>query len=181
MSDVKFAQKPEATISEQLRSNSTLTELGAYNKDNAAVLAAALSSADKGNSSLPSLTIEDKSLKVVGEPTNSPQYFGTIPEITAFTGALAFSKNQYLGAALMVGAGGYQGYKDFQYLTQSETLLQRSKFTGALLTDASMVTGGILTVAKVGPKWLAPTLMIGGFAGRALLDLVPDRLGSVCR
>jgi hypothetical protein len=180
MSDVRFAQKTEATISEQFR-NSITKDLGAYTKDNTAVLAAALASTDKSTSTLPSLTIEDKSLKVVGEPTNSPQYFGSLQEITAFTGALAFSKNQYLGAALMVGAGGYQGYKDFGYLTQSETLLQRSKFTGALLTDASMISGGILTVAKVGPKWLAPTLMIGGFAGRVLLDLVPDRLGGVCK
>lgn len=182
MSDLRLVQQTESTIKEPAR-DSVAGELGGsiYSKDNAAVLAAALASTDRASAMLPKLTVEDQPLRVVGQPTHSPKYFGSIPEITAFGGALAMSKNSYLGAALIVGAGGYQGYKDFQYLTQSETLLQRTKFTGALLTDASMISGGILTVAKAGPKWLAPTLMLGGFAGRVLLDLVPDRSGAACK
>ncbi len=177
MSDLTLLQKTESSsISDHLKD--TLSKQfadTAYTREgNATLLAAGLASE---KSTLPSLP----QLSIVEEPPSHPKYFGSIPEITAFGGALAMRSSSLLGAGLMVGAGGYQAYKDFGYLSQSDTLLQRSKFTGALLTDASMISGGVLTVAKYGPKWLAPALMVGGFAGRVLLDLVPDHLSSSCK
>ncbi len=175
MSDLRLAQKTEPTITEQARDSVSRQLIeSVYSKYDPAAMAATLASTDKASAVLPKLTVEEKTLRVVGQPSHCPQYFGPIPEVAAFGGALALSRNSYLGSALMVGAGGYQGYMDVQYLAQSKTMLQRTKFTGALLTDASMCGGGILTVAKVGPKWLAPSLMLGGFAGRVLMDLVPD-------
>lgn len=171
MSDLKLMEKQESQVLGALQDtvNKQLGESPYTKEGNAALLAATLASAEKSSASLPQLTITEEL------PTN-PKYFGVIPEVTAFGGALAMGSNKWLGAGLMVGAGGYQAYKDFGYLSQSENFLQRAKFTGALLTDGGMISGGILTVAKVGPKWLAPTLMVGGFAGRVLIDMVPDHL-----
>lgn len=172
--NLKVLEKNESpAISDNLREKLTrqFADVNFTADTNKTMLSATLAAAEKTTDTLPSLTLVEDQL-------SPPKYFGVVPEVAAFSGALAMGTNKWLGAGLMVGAGGYQAYKDFGYLSQSDTLLQRSKFTGALLADTGMVSGGILTIAKVGPKWLAPSLMIGGFASRILLDMVPNRLGD---
>ncbi len=81
------------------------------------------------------------------------------------------------GGALFASAGVYQGIRDFHHLQASQSLGGNVKYGTALLTDGSMTAGGVMSlgkVAKFGPKWLAPTLMLGGLTGRLVLDLLPD-------
>lgn len=111
----------------------------------------------------------------VTEKIEPPRYFETVSQIGAFGGALAIKYNPYVGAGLIAGAGAYQGYQDFCQMSKANTIAQRAKFTMALGADAGMIAGGVLTVAKYGPRWLAPVLIGGGFAGRLALDLIPDK------
>ncbi len=104
-----------------------------------------------------------------------PRYFETLPQIGLFSGGVAVRYNTYLGASLVAGAGAYQAYRDIGHMGRADNFPQRTKFTAAVGTDLAMIGGGVLSVAKYGPKWLAPALMVGGFAGRLALDLIPDK------
>ncbi len=85
MSDLRLAQKTEASVTEQAR-DSLAKQLNenVYSKDNAAVLSAAIASTDKNSPAvLPKLTVEEQPPRVVGMPTYTPQYFHPVAEMTA--------------------------------------------------------------------------------------------------
>lgn len=117
----------------------------------------------------------DEPNKPLAKP-EAPRYFESVSQIGSFGGALAFKYNTYAGAGLVFGAGAYQTYKDLGYMSKAEGLAQRAKFTAALGADIFGLMGGsALSLTKYGPKWLAPALMAGGFAGRLAVDLIPDK------
>lgn len=178
MSDLNmFNLKPTASgeLSESLRS--------ALNKDSYSLVE---SQAFKTllHSNRPSTEVSLPNLKLLlDEPppaTEQPQVLpsgkmDTFVGIGAFGGALAMQAKPWAGSALMAGAGGYQFYKDVQHMGPASTIRDRARVACALAGDAGMVGGGLLTLAKAGPRWLAPALMIGGFAARLAIDIAPEK------
>jgi hypothetical protein len=70
------------------------------------------------------------------------------------------------GVGLVTALALKQGTYDIMSVTKHGFTPQLSC---ALAADTTMLTGSILAASKIGPRWLAPTLMLSGVAGRALL------------
>lgn len=102
-------------------------------------------------------------------------YFGSIPEYAGFGGLLLMRHSMKASSGLMAAGGAYQAYRDIGHLQKADGFLSQSKYGAALVADGSMVAGGVLALAKVGGPRLGAGLMLGGFAGRLLLDLVPEK------
>lgn len=101
-------------------------------------------------------------------------FFGTGPEYVTFGGIIMRSFGAEFGGGLATAGAGIQAVIDGRRLLNSSSLLESTKYGAALIADGSMAAGGLATAFKLGPKWLAPSLLIGGFAGRIALDFVPD-------
>jgi hypothetical protein len=176
----KFNFKPTTSneISERLRDSLTKDS---YSLVESNAFKTLLNSSRPGEVKVPDLKITDilkESLPT--PPAEQPGQvlpsgrIDTFAGIGAFGGALAIQAKPWVGSALMVGAGGYQFYRDLEHMG-SDTIKQRARVALALGADASMVGGGLLTLTKAGPRWLAPALMVGGFAARMAIDIAPER------
>ncbi len=79
-------------------------------------------------------------------------------------------------AASGLGLGVYTGLALIRSCNDIDSLRKDGLTLGnsaALLSDATMLTGSVLRISRAGPRWLAPTLMVGALAGRVVLDSLP--------
>lgn len=85
---------------------------------------------------------------------------------------------RYGGGVLATSWGLSSAYTDGNNFLASASTLEGTKYGLGLTTDAFAITGGIAQLGKLGPKWLAPTLILGGILGRAAVDLIPNEIRS---
>lgn len=78
------------------------------------------------------------------------------------------------GAATFLGVK--SAFTDARELLDSDSTAGKLKFMGALAADTSLAAGGIALLARSGPKWLAPGLVLGGMVARMGVDAIPDKI-----
>lgn len=139
---------------------------------------------------LPPATIEN-SLPAPPEPTKLPEIFverrfSTPANAAIMSSALALHNVGYLssaekavmpklanqlGSGMLVALGTAQGFRDFENLQHANSGYQQAHYGGAMLADSGIAIGGALSFAKYGPRWLAPSIILGSLATRMAMDV----------
>lgn len=86
------------------------------------------------------------------------------------------SAGRYGGGILATSRGLSSAYFDANNILISASTLEGTKYGLGLTTDLCTTAGGIAQLAKFGPRWLAPSLILGGIVGRALVDTIPNEI-----
>lgn len=81
-----------------------------------------------------------------------------------------------LVASVAIGLGFASVLKDSRNLYDSQNDLATGKFRAALVTDAAMMASGVAMLARVGPRWLGPSLIVGSGLARLAIDFIPDEM-----